>query len=1136
MGDRKRTQLTAPFQGYDHPGGNFTTRGSVRCCGLHPWLTKHALSGQIHDCVKVRWAAALRSDIFTQKAAEPNNSKGWIFDLAKQSWIVIFLANQQLYLQMKTPLILIFVLSLSATSFAQSGWQPFSGPCGNDFDFVSDSAGVVLSGQNVYFTVDGGATWTNSNLPPGTPKSIHLSSPGNATVFGYQYQSAYLNNCWRVSSSDTGHSWSGGNAGGQGMGYEIIDRYSGHYYYGTAPIGYEVYGCNTVWDDATGRSYHISPASYSPIGIQHIAFSDNVGFASMSDNTLFRTLDSGASWSQVKSQTIDSFYTGSEYGGGYIISPSPDGSWFILHGTSVYKSVDTGLTWSVFMSFPYGVMLMEINAHGIGYLTVGDEDYVMATTDSGKTWYTQGIGYPGPSGVYLFNDSVAVIVGCKSVKTFDGGGGRKPVLSMPRMIYFGQADLNVGVHQTVVLRNVSDSIVRIDSLLPGTLHLTMTPASGIIYPHDSLSVDLELTVLNGGDLQADAELATNTARKLELFTVFASGKASVFVADPDTLHFGITEIGETQYKHFKLSNISQTGDLLKAAYTDNSSFQVYGGVGDSLGTLSLRVGYTPVAARVDTGKLFLVSGEGNIDTVWMEGTGTTSREGGRTLAWVRTERDVRDTLHHTAGALLTMGDSIIVIGSHQGISFSYQPIAYDFSESGQLLSKVELPTSAPTYDGVEFTVSDKYHGCFVLSHSDNQDWLHYIDSLGRVSLINSLGYINNAYTSMLLRPDQSVFVLTNISGHGPNEIGMSAFNSQGEILMKEDIWGPSLYKRRWDPPYSGIDMATSSVQAHDGSIYISLYRDQSVDGWGAQYYGYLFSVSGTNVQSIFEDHRYYDVVAIALDSDQNIYEAIRSGDTLLAQKIDVSGHLVWSRVLQTGVQGLSDPVFMAADQHGGVFISYAHNTLYEDKDVATLRFSASTGVMSWITEFDGLGGAADVIKKMSLDQNGNVCALIQSADTVKSDIVFLKYAPDGHELYRLRYAGPNGGQALPSDFTLTDKGEIFICGGSQDVIGYTDIALIKYQEPKNSVSQRQVQPMSVSLSPNPWHTAAFLSFENPGQEPVQISIVDILGRTFRTYSTDRSSIRIDREGLPNGMYTLIIRDGRKETALMTILD
>ena len=290
---------------------------------------------------------------------------------------------------------------------------------------------------------------------------------------------------------------------------------------GTVDIGYEWHGIVTrIHDGLTGLTWN------APFGIEHVDFLHGVGLAVDEGGYIYRTLDSGRSSSRI----CESFY-GLEFTFGMEAHPSPDGRWFLIHDFSLYESNDTGKTWSVFQRYSSAPIEFNINSHGIGYLLVSNLDYLYATIDSGKTWFTEGVAARefqnigshgsiiGPS-LLITSDSVAYIgAGNIHLKTNDAGGGPKPVLSMPRTIDFGDIPSNSILHKSILLRNVSDSMVRIDSLLPFDLNLSMTPQKAEILPHDSLTVDFALSDSNLTSISNNAALATNTAHQVEYFTV-----------------------------------------------------------------------------------------------------------------------------------------------------------------------------------------------------------------------------------------------------------------------------------------------------------------------------------------------------------------------------------------------------------------------------------------------------------------------------------------------------------------------------------------------------------------------------------------------------------------------------------------
>jgi hypothetical protein len=71
------------------------------------------------------------------------------------------------------------------------------------------------------------------------------------------------------------------------------------------------------------------------------------------------------------------------------------------------------------------------------------------------------------------------------------------------------------------------------------------------------------------------------------------------------------------------------------------------------------------------------------------------------------------------------------------------------------------------------------------------------------------------------------------------------------------------------------------------------------------------------------------------------------------------------------------------------------------------------------------------------------------------------------------------------------------------------------------------EPFAVFIQPNPMRESTSVYFDNPSGEPMQLQLMDMLGRTVRRYTDLRgSSVLIEKQTLPEGNYTLPLQNAR----------
>ncbi len=127
------------------------------------------------------------------------------------------------------------------------------------------------------------------------------------------------------------------------------------------------------------------------------------------------------------------------------------------------------------------------------------------------------------------------------------------------------------------------------------------------------------------------------------------------------------------------------------------------------------------------------------------------------------------------------------------------------------------------------------------------------------------------------------------------------------------------------------------------------------------------------------------------------------------------------------------------DGSGNVYVMGRSYSIETDNDIALIKY-LSDGTEAWVSTYNGSANAMDMGEDMIVDRDGNiyVTGVSDGADTY-SDIVTIKYNPDGTEIWVARYNGSStmgeGGNSIDLDAT----GNVYVSGLSQ-----LDYITIKY--------------------------------------------------------------------------------------------
>ncbi len=172
----------------------------------------------------------------------------------------------------------------------------------------------------------------------------------------------------------------------------------------------------------------------------------------------------------------------------------------------------------------------------------------------------------------------------------------------------------------------------------------------------------------------------------------------------------------------------------------------------------------------------------------------------------------------------------------------------------------------------------------------------------------------------------------------------------------------------------------------------------------------------------------------------------------------LSGEESWVNHI-TALQGDKDsePTAMTTDQKGNVYVTGFVDTAKTDIDFVTMKYDRN-GDIFWEKRFDGTAHDVDRARSISVDMKGNVYVTGETLGTSGNgighlselDMVTVKYAPDGTQIWAKPYDSPGHGRDSGWQNLLDKDGNLYVFGQCQSGTGkgflYT---LLKYDPDGN---------------------------------------------------------------------------------------
>lgn len=134
------------------------------------------------------------------------------------------------------------------------------------------------------------------------------------------------------------------------------------------------------------------------------------------------------------------------------------------------------------------------------------------------------------------------------------------------------------------------------------------------------------------------------------------------------------------------------------------------------------------------------------------------------------------------------------------------------------------------------------------------------------------------------------------------------------------------------------------------------------------------------------------------------------------------------------------------------------------------------------------------------------------------------------------WVAPSGGQGFEGfDFTDTEKANLLAF--LKTLTGQDLLSNVKWSDPFDPVSSTSYIPLEepVHLFPNPVGESATIQLANADGARYNLRLTSIEGRVLRTFTTTASTVILQKDGLPSGIYLLEIRKGDRKKVERVVL-
>lgn len=210
-------------------------------------------------------------------------------------------------------------------------------------------------------------------------------------------------------------------------------------------------------------------------------------------------------------------------------------------------------------------------------------------------------------------------------------------------------------------------------------------------------------------------------------------------------------------------------------------------------------------------------------------------------------------------------------------------------------------------------------------------------------------------------------------------------------------------------------------------------------------------------------NQYSTPVDIAVDAQGNVYLARTltsspkgTNRDLGLIKYNSGGNQVWLKRYNIIGNGISEPVAMALDAQGNVYV-----TGNSDYDFLTVKYNAQ-GVQQWVKRYNGAGDLEEYVADLKVDTQGNVYV----TGTSGLDFLTIKYDTQGNQAWTKRFNGPNSLDRMSSDqvegLAVDAQGNVYVTGITGLYYGSEKVATVKYNAQGVQQWVKYYSPVAIS--------------------------------------------------------------------------
>lgn len=162
-------------------------------------------------------------------------------------------------------------------------------------------------------------------------------------------------------------------------------------------------------------------------------------------------------------------------------------------------------------------------------------------------------------------------------------------------------------------------------------------------------------------------------------------------------------------------------------------------------------------------------------------------------------------------------------------------------------------------------------------------------------------------------------------------------------------------------------------------------------------------------------------------------------------KYNPDGNELWVKYYNGPINGNDYAIALDVDSYGYIYVTGYSGGISNSFDYTTIKY-APDGNEIWIVRYDGPDSDSDIVSALAVDKSGNVYVTGSSkSDNYSYDYATVKYDSNGNKLWATRYSPLSYENDKPIAVAVDDLGNVYVTGESWGGFdAKEDFATVKY--------------------------------------------------------------------------------------------